>query len=947
MNQSLDPHALAEQLERVLPDERHPDRRFVALQGSCVVDRVATKAAGEVRVVSVRSELELRRALPGLHEDSPYTAYLLGWPARQIPVDLAGRFVAHGRVHRTGREDRIRSLFGGRRVSIDRELTGSRLAAYLVERHEAGGFGTSSGKVTLDVAWAAWLERVCGLVADSSLGLDTLMAWAATNARGDQLREMLATEAAAGVQKELERFLQRRVGDAGPIVLRCWLAGRGRALVQFAALFEVVVDDPQTAPTGAIRSVALSKLELGEEELNAVLEPLGKGADASFRELSRRTDAHTVHRLLEDAQAHLSSSEHPRLVGSRRLPIAWTMRLDRFGDMLRGGANAPGMATFEGAVQAFRALEGHQAYLADDSQRTLERAQMAIRLLGWLVARPEQTKAAGPQSYADAQVLGLWYAQEGGYVDWARRRARGGGSGAFAAGINAVLAAADAAREQLDLRFARGYVEWLRAHTPKTPLLPIHAAVETFVGPYLDGSDHRRMLVLLMDGMAWAQAVELLEDLGRGNVPWSPIAWNTMAFAPGNAFFTPVLAQAPSVTKVSRSAFFAGKPTKAGLDADKLVDADLWVDNRSVRRLYSGTQVPKLRVKKDGFNVDGTVTKATLTLIADETQPVVALVINAIDDHLKTSTQEDHAWTVERIVALRELLDAAAQAGRAVLLAADHGHVSGQRMEFAKTQLGDRGSRWRPWLVGDAVKEYEVAVESAYAWAPKGEKVQGVVLLADDRHSYGTQRYYGAHGGATLAEVVAPTFVIGTPGLRPTAAGVVDAALEPRTAQAPSWWHLDVAKPTLATTPVQSKKRKKKTDELEAQGQLHMLAVKPATEAQSPAAGPVGGGELHVSSATRALLDKLIANPLFKARAEDRAKRELVVAALELLLERGNNVSPAAFAKHVGQPVYRVGGIVSRLGEVLNTDGYEMIVIDRTADLVVLNAPLLRQSFGL
>ncbi len=46
-------------------------------------------------------------------------------------------------------------------------------------------------------------------------------------------------------------------------------------------------------------------------------------------------------------------------------------------------------------------------------------------------------------------------------------------------------------------------------------------------------------------------------------------------------------------------------------------------------------------------------------------------------------------------------------------------------------------------------------------------------------------------------------------------------------------------------------------------------------------------------------------------------------------------------------PVSRGRGVISRLGEVLNVDGYEMITLDRAAELVVLNAPLLRQSFGL
>src|SRR5690606_29427230 len=125
-----------------------------------------------------------------------------------------------------------------------------------------------------------------------------------------------------------------------------------------------------------------------------------------------------------------------------------------------------------------------------------------------------------------------------------------------------------------------------------------------------------------------------------------------------------------------------------------------------------------------------------------------------------------------------QLLAAAHQAGRAVVLAADHGHVSGQRLQYAATPAADgRSSRWRPWKRGDTVHAYEVEVESAYAWAPKGEAVQGIVLLADDRHCYGTQHHYGEHGGATLAEVVAPLVVLGNDALASTTTH--DPALEP------------------------------------------------------------------------------------------------------------------------------------------------------------------------
>lgn len=952
MSDRLDSDQLRERLDALFKREKAHEngrgrcpRRLAALQGQADRERIATASVGDVEVIPVRSELELRRHLPPLSQSEGYTAFILDWPAREVPVDIAGRFVASGRVTRIDRTDRLRHLFSASKtlLDVDRELVRSKLARYLVAQYARGHFESTAGRITLDGAWAAWLKTDWGLDAGSALGLDSLLAWAGTNQRASKLREVLEHESAKGLRKELDLFLTRRVGDAGPAILECWLNGGGRDLLRFTALFEVVTKDPQGAPTGAIRSMALGRLNIDEAGLDALLEPLGKGAGAAFLELGKRTDTQSVHALLHEAQDLLSASAHPQLAASPRLPVAWGLHLDSLGTALRAGANAPSIATLEVAVEALRGLQKHDAYVHTEHKRLLERAQMAARLLAWLVARPDQVAHAGAQSYAPAQSLALWYAQEGGYVDWARRRARSGESSTFSQGVCAVVEAADAARLELDRRFAKAYVDWLRNNRPTNPLLPIDAAVSTFVAPYLAGGDQRRMLVLLMDGMAWAQAVEILQSLGNQNSPWLPLAWNTTAFAPGRPF-TPVMAQLPSETKVSRSAFFAGKPTAAGIDRMKLKDEKLWGAHKALAPFYTGTAAPKLRLKGNGFNTDGSVTKPTLTLIADENEPVVGLVINAIDDHLDSSPQEERPWTADAIVALRELLDAALAAGRSVMFASDHGHVSGQRLSnTASGKGGERGSRWRTWHTGDTISEYEVQVESAYAWAPKGDDVEGVILLADDQHSYSAKRHYGEHGGATLAEVVTPTFVLGNEGLKSQVAGVPDSALEGRQAEAPNWWHLEV-QPAPAPAAKAPKKTKDKAAAQEAAGQLTLVKVKPPAKALTPS---TPGDGLFISDATRSLVDKLAKNAMFKARVADPAKRAQAILAVELLIERDNSVSAPLFAQHLGTAGYRVGGLVSNLGEVLNVDGYEVIAYEVSAKMVTLNLAMLREGFGL
>ena len=941
----LGPEQLRERIDKLFAHERGKHRpiprRLAALQGQTQAQRITTKAVGEVEVIPVRSELELRRHLPPLH-DTHHTAFVLGWPARELPVDIAGRFVRHGRVDRIERVDRLRHLFARERsfIDVDPELSRSTLGRYLVENYERGHFESTAGKITLEGAWAAWLKTDWGLDAGASLGLDTLLAWAATNRRGPKMLEALQEGPAEGLRPELEEFLRRRVGDAGPAILDCWLRDKGRALMMFAALFEVMENDREGAPTGAIRSVAIVNLGLDDDALESLIAPLGKATEAAFLAYRERAGEPAMLGLLAESQAQVHASAHAGLLSSPRLPVAWTLHLERLGQALRSGANAPSAATLKLVDEALGRLESHRAYSAPDNRRQLERATMAARLLAWLVARPDQALEAGPQSYADAQTLGLWYAQEGGYVDFARRRARCGGGSTFLDGIKAVVEAADEARVDLDRRFAKGYVEWLRAGRPTKPLLPIDSAVSTFAAPYLGGGEDRRMLVLLMDGMAWAQAVELLQSLGKESSRWHPIAWNTSAFSPGNAFFTPVVAQLPSETKVSRSAFFAGKPTAAGVNKANLKDEKLWAAHKALAPFYSGTKAPKLRLKDNGFNTDGSVTKPTLTLIQDPDEPVVALVINAIDDQLGSSPQEERNWGVDDIVALRDLLDAALAAGRVVMFASDHGHVPGQCLEY--TSGGDGSGRWRTWYAGDSVMEYEVEVESSYTWAPKGDNVQGVILLADDRHSYSKQRKYGEHGGATLAEVLTPTFVLGNDALKQGKAGPADPALEAREQGAPGWWHLEIRKPAAPAPATKKPKRKTLKAQQEELGQVVLLPPEVIDDPE-PAKASEGA---FISETTRMLVAKIAKTQAFKVRASSPRAQERTVAALELLIQQDNAVSASQFARHLGTAAYRVGGLVSNVGEVVNEDGYEVIAYDPTAKLVTLNLTMLKQVFG-
>ena len=70
----------------------------------------------------------------------------------------------------------------------------------------------------------------------------------------------------------------------------------------------------------------------------------------------------------------------------------------------------------------------------------------------------------------------------------------------------------------------------------------------------------------------------------------------------------------------------------------------------------------------------------------------LAVVYNAVDDHLSGSNQIQVRWTVDDLRLLGPLLSEARRARRVVIVTADHGHV----IDDGTVQRGQgEGDRWR------------------------------------------------------------------------------------------------------------------------------------------------------------------------------------------------------------------------------------------------------------
>ena len=91
----------------------------------------------------------------------------------------------------------------------------------------------------------------------------------------------------------------------------------------------------------------------------------------------------------------------------------------------------------------------------------------------------------------------------------------------------------------------------------------------------------------------------------------------------------------------------------------------------------------------------------------------------------------------------------------------------------------------------------------------------------------------------------------------------------------------------------------------------------------------------------------LARSELLKARSPRAAEREQVLAAVAFLRARNGVASAAAFAQELGDSPSRAGGVVAKLQEVLNLDGYEMLRFDRQNQQVHLDVAKLVQQFEL
>ena len=916
---------IVREVERIFAKPRRAP--LVALYGTGPEAKVSARGL-EWEVIPTRSEIDLRSRMPmpGELDDKtgPGRVYLLDWTERPLPLDLSCRFAA-GRVFQISRDSRLAAVFGARQAEA--RLVGSGLSKVLLSGDVTGLKKVSGLTLKRDDAYRrfmdAWLKFDLGAPLDAA----GVIAWCAENDLGPGLvAKGNSSEAWRELADELRSFVSAKAGPMAELAWRAWEQQLGDRFLQLALLVHAhsTHGDPvaggllegRLPDLGPTFGAALfqSRSRVTDELLKGTIERLG---DDARRRTVREADA-----LIE--QRSFASTRR----ASIWLPAGHEAREEALGTRLGELVKAPKPDRLHAVIEALAAVRAHQLDKELRSTEQRETRRMAVRLACYLVDRKQRPgpPELGP-NYGPAVELAQAFVREGGFVDWCRQRLRG--PLPFAEGLtkgaHKVLGAVDAARREDNRAFAAGLAAWLDAGKPSDRVLPIERVTSDLVLRLLQGAEQRKILIVLMDGMSWANTVQLLTRLETEK--WAPIVWRP----PGHAaamHLPPVLASAPTLTPVSRASFFAGKWDKRSGDKGTGQDVNRWRENAHLLKANDDAAMPDLVLRgklMTGDRLDDDVREAI-----DSDDRVVGVVVNAIDEDLKGSGQTLLDYSQNAIKPLTGLITAAAGAERIVLLASDHGHAPGAAMDNRpKPSKSNAGSkRWRALGPDDEAKDYELRLPGA-SWKPKG--AQGVAAIWDEGISHGHPAY-GEHGGVSLAEVVAPAVLIAPDWLTEIQSEDAD-SLATRPFPRPSWWllRLGSAMPArkVAAAPAEPEDR-----------QLALIAAPPKPRKKAAAKAPV--------AERPELVKKLEQSKVFKAHVEGQSDRAIkqVLDCLAVLLDGGDRMGEDEFARAYQVLPFKVPSLVSRMG-MLNIDGFAIVEHDRSAKQIALHRSRLVQQYGL
>jgi hypothetical protein len=480
---------------------------------------------------------------------------------------------------------------------------------------------------------------------------------------------------------------------------------------------------------------------------------------------------------------------------------------------------------------------------------------------------------------------------------------------------------ARARRAELDRAFADRLKIWTPTASAQAPggTLPVESVLAEVVLPL---AAEAPPLVFVLDGMTGSVAAQIGEELGRGG------RWLEVTATAGAR--RAAISMIPSVTTVSRASLLSGAPASGGQAVEAAGFAAFWRRHHRPAVLFHKAQI----AGGAGHRLAQPLLDA---LAGDE---VVGVVLNTIDDALDHDREGDRvAWKPSDITFLPDLLNAARDYARPVVLVSDHGHVL-ERGEHDNGRVNAPGVGSARWRTG-APQDGEVELTGPRVLEGGGRIV--VPWREDIRY---TPRKAGYHGGASLAEMTVPVLVF-VPLLDLVPKGWT--VLPPEKA-APQWWNPATAPETAAPAP--ERPREKPSDKPRRRGGKQPEpqageALFPVSEA-ALATGPAVAAEAPATLGERVTRSPLYAGQKKYLRKAPEARQ--VAAVVNALAEAGGKLSPAAVSAAAtaagGRAPRNAEMFITALQRLLNIEGYPVLELTDSGRTVELNTELLGEQFG-
>jgi len=807
--------------------------------------------------------------------------------------------------------DLVAQAFGGPpQIDSSLILTGRWSADALTELAPAKGWPPPPGIILTREHALRHLSGALLDLAPDELDAVGLLRWS-TNAPG-QLR---FREHPDSWIEGIGQFLVEIAGTIAVPVVAAVRAGHGMDVIPLGLLAGVLW--PRDALTSADLQTAIGRTRLeprfGGVRLNdGQATALRDAADVwIYRALDDPATRPEAYRMLHRAESIAAEIDLTgRLAASDLLPAGFAQRMRAFGAAVRlalpvAGATTCSIGQIEKAQERLAEVEAHRS---GDLVR-VETARMAVRLLRWLAA---------PDATAPATMLEALHRQvrDDSWVDRARLDVFAGDiDEQVAAAYQALHAAIDARRARHDEQFALLLQDMTSREREPGTLLRVEDVLSRVVQPVLDNG--RRVLLLVLDGMSTAAGIEIADSIARTG-PWTELT-------PQGGSRTGVLAALPTITAVNRCSLLSGRLSVGDRNAEL----------RAFSIRFPGSMLlhkADLRTSA-GLAVDPDAAAA----IGDPSVPVVAAVINTIDDALDRSDPGTIEWSAETIKGLRDLLAVAQD--RVVVLLSDHGHVVDRGREAVQRRSDSSENRWRP--ASGTPGDGELVFSGSRVPIGDGE----VILPWREELRYGPRKA-GYHGGAAAAEVVIPLFLF----------AAHDETAVPGWAGAPvaspEWWRepLRQSEPTSPARQMQSSVQqlaRKSRSVAQDQG-LFDLPAPPAAASVTEAAAPLAPAPaLH--DQTKALVVALLASPLFADRQDTRAPipEERMTALLTTLIQRNGRATLETLATKAAVPAHRIMGTFTALRRLLQVEGYPVLSLDADGHTAKLDIPMMVEQFRL